>query len=225
MNLGRLVPPNWNHVLTHPLSGVTLASAVPVILGIRWYTGYDTPVQGTDGKWRIRLKGTVRGGHCICVEPAGEPDKPAWHVYYDQGETPSCEGHGHSRAMSILTGKTYDAFWLYDDARRKEGTYPTGEGSTNVNACAALKSWGDHYETGVHEIAEPWKAGVPGAGIKSYHWASHANEVLQALGLPSATEVALLNSWGTAYPQRVYLPVEDLQTALTQEGEASCLIR
>jgi hypothetical protein len=221
--LGRLVPPDFDHVLKYPLSDVKLATPVPAVLGINWYEGFDTPVLGTDGKYRIKISGKVRGGHCICVEPAGEPDREAWHVFYNQGPEDSCEGYGHSRAMSILTGRTFNAPWLYDDARRKEGTYPNGEGSTNRNACAALVSWGDHFEDGAHCVRTPWSRGVPGMEIPSYHWATHANEVLTALGLPSATEVALLNSWGTGYQQRVYLDVSDLQTLLTQEGECGVI--
>src|SRR5271156_841638 len=114
MKLGRITPPDWDHVLKYPLSAIDLTTFTPVVLGIQWYTGFDTPVQGTDGKWRIKLSGTVRGGHCICVEPIGLPDKTAWHTFYNQGQEGACEGFGHSRAMSLLTGRTFNAFWLYD---------------------------------------------------------------------------------------------------------------
>ena len=223
--LGRNTPSDWNHVLTHPLSAITVPTPTPVVLGIAWYEGFDSPVQGTDGRFRIKISGSVRGGHCICVEPRLPDDHAAWHIFYNQGQEGACEGFGHSRAMSLLTGRTYNAFWLYDDARRKEGTYPNGEGSTNRNACAALKSWGDHPENGPECVRVPWNNHTSSVGITSYHWATHANEVLAALGLPAATEIALLNSWGAAYPQRVYLSVEDLQTLLAQQGEASVLIR
>ena len=225
--LGRTVPPDWNHVLKHPMSAglITVPTPVPVVLGVNWYEGFDNPVQGTDGKYRIKIKGGVRGGHCICVEPKLPIDHLGWHSFYDQGSEGACEGFGHSRAMSLMTGKTYNAFWLYDDARRKEGAYPNGEGSTNRSACAALKSWGDHFETGPACVRTPWKKGVPGAGITSYSWITHANEALAVLGLSDANEVALLNSWGVSYPQRVYLDVADLQRLLSESGEASVLVR
>src|ERR1017187_8854331 len=118
--LGRLTPPDFNHVLTHPLSAVAVTTPTPVVLGINWYEGFDTPVKGTDGKFRIKISGSVRGGHCICVEPQQPIDHLGWQTFYNQGTEGACEGFGHSRAMSLLTGKTFDAFWLYDDARRKE---------------------------------------------------------------------------------------------------------
>ncbi len=223
--LGRIKPPDFDHVLKYPIKVSKLTAPLPVVLGINWYEGFDNPVKGKDGRYRIKISGEVRGGHCICVEPAVLKDLPSWHVFYDQGEEGACEGFGHSRAMSLLTGHTFSAFWLYDDARRAEGTYPGEEGATNRYACAALKKWGDHYQSGAHCVREPWKIGASGTGIKSYHWATHANEVLAALQLPHVNEIALLNSWGTEYEQRVYLSVSDLQRLLTEEGEASVLVR
>ncbi len=225
--LGRIKPPDYDHVLKYPAQVEHLVGLpTPVVLGINWYEGFDNPVQGTDKKWRIKISGEVRGGHCICVEPASPSDRTSWHTFYDQGEEGACEGFGHSRAMSLLTGRTYNGFWLYDDARRKEGTYNEGDvGATNRGTCAALKSWGDHYQDGEHCVRTKWATNVPGTGIKSYRWATHTNEVLQALSLTNVNEVALLNSWGTEYPQRVYLSTSNLQRLLTEEGEASILVR
>jgi hypothetical protein len=51
-------------------------------------------------------------------------------------------------------------------------------------------------------------------------WATTAEEVCSALGRPNAQAVPLLNSWGEAYPETVWLPVDTLERLLQEEGEA-----
>ena len=233
--LGRNTPPDFEHVEKYPLTAVPAEQRpvhVPVVPGTNWYTCMDTPVRGTDGRWRIDASnpGSIRGGHCYCLEPPGEPDPESNHIWYDQDGEPACEGFGHSRAMSLLKKEEFDAFWLYDDARRAEGTYPEGEGAYNRSTCAALKLWGDHPD--LHEYnpdvieREPWRPHVPAVGIASYHWATTIEEVLATLGFPPSTgEVPILNSWGRdGYPHRVYVPGEFLQRLINEEGEVSVLI-
>jgi hypothetical protein len=234
-SLGRTIPPDFDHVAKYPLSALAPQARpthVPVAVGVNWYTSFDSPVQGADGRWRIPASnlGTVRGGHCFCLEPAPQPGQPGgeqearpWWTYYNQGEEGACEGFGHARVLTLLYRKTFDAFWLYDDARRAEGAYPNGEGSTNRACCQALVKWGAHYEIGAHCKRTPWRLNVPGVRIAAYRWATTAQEVLDALGIVGE-EIPFLNSWGTEYPERVLMPAVTLERLLKENGEADVLI-
>ncbi len=236
--LGRNKPTDFSHVVAHPAAealGTVITTPTAVVAGTDWMTGFDVPVLGTDGKYRISIKAgsEVRGGHCYCFEPAGEPDKERAWIFYNQGQEGACEGFGNSRAMTLLNaGNLYDAFWLYDDARRIEGAFPSGEGSTNKAAAEALKRWGDHPaaadEKPLAEVIErvPWSQGIPSTGIKSYHWATSVEEIRQALGFSATVEeFPLLNSWGKQlYPHRTYMSAEDIDTLLGEGAEYTILV-
>jgi hypothetical protein len=205
---------------------------VPVTIGIPWFTAFDSPIE-RDGEYYFPTGnlGTVRGGHCTCLEPApqngqpgGEQDESAWWAFYNQGEEGACEGFGHARSLSLLYRKTFDAFWLYDDARRIEGTFPSGEGSTNRAVAEALVKWGAHYETGQVAARTSWHTGVPGVKIAGVRWATTWQEVLETLGFKEGP-VPLLNSWGTAYPKRVLVPDEvGVQLIEREDGEADIFV-
>ena len=232
--LGRNKPPDQRHIEKYPLSALPpeiRPTHVPVCPGTNWYTDMDEPVQGADGIWRITtLNGSIRGGHCYCLEPAPDPTQPNkeqdtdanWTIF-NQAETPACEGFGHARQVSLVHGKTFDAFWLYDDARRAEGAYPNGEGSLNRSALSAMQKWGAHTSA---DPSKPvaWHPNAPGVYplVTAYRWATTAQEVLTALGV-TGEEVTILNSWGTAYPHRVKLPASLLERLLHEEGEADVI--
>ena len=228
--LGRLTPPDFEHVEKYPLTAEDLAAIVEPragALGINWYTSFDNPVKGSDGRYRIKISGTVRGGHCICAEPVPTPEQDtyAYHVFYNQGETPACTGFGTSRVITLTKRVTLNAFWLYDDARRIDGDYPSGEGSYVRSAFAAAKKWGAHREGGEVCKPEPWHMGDPGVQISSYKWITSAEQLRELLGYsPSVVELPLLNSWGTDYPETVYIDLDDVDTLLKQEGEAGTVI-
>lgn len=219
--LGRLVPPDWQHVVKHPFTAAT-NTGVAVIGGFNWYEGYDNPTKGRDGRFRVRISGGIRGGHCTAFEPAdvGEQDAWAFHVFYDQGQEGACTGFGTSRAISLKTRRRYDGFWVYDDARRIEHTYPEGEGAYVRDALKAAVQWGAHFENSVNCVRTPWNNHTPGTQIKSYHWCTSAEQVRIALGYPPTIgEIPLLNSWGTSYPETVYVSLGDVQRLLNEEGE------
>lgn len=241
--LGRHAPKDFAHVAAHPVAELGdpgLLLPTPVVAGTDWFTSFDPTaiVQGADGKYRVSITpgASVRGGHCYCLEPIGEPDTGLAWIFYNQGAEGACEGFGNSRAMTLLTGgNLYDAFWLYDDARREEGTFPEGEGSTNRATAEVLRRWGDHpaaadgSELKVDEPVirrVPWRMGIPSKGIKSYHWATSVEQIRQALGYDASVgEFPLLNSWGkNDYPHRVYMPAETIDTLLTQGAEYTVLV-
>jgi hypothetical protein len=237
--LGRLTPPDFDHVAASPLKalGAEAPTCVPVSLGIPWYTSFDSPVQLPDGSWHLPAAngnlGTVRGGHCVCLAPMGavRTDEKAWWRFYNQGQEGACEGFGHSRAMTLLRRETFDAFWLYDQARRLEGTYPDGEGTTNKAVCEVLEQQGLCTQTGA--VAERVDTELPvqdadgvveeRLGISRFRWATTAEEVCNALGRPNALAVPLLNSWGESYPEVCWLPVDTLERLLHEEGEADVI--
>jgi hypothetical protein len=234
MPLGRNTPSDYHHVEAFPLDALApeeQPTHQAVAPGVNWYTGFDTPVKGDDGKYRLPSKrlGTIRGGHCVCLEPAPQPGQPgseqdtlSWWAFYNQGQEGACEGFGHARRFSLLHRKTFDAFHLYDDARRIEGTYPGGEGTTNKAICEALKRWGIHAQTGhvAHRSSRPVANPI---AIGTFRWAKTADEVLAVLGYTSGTEVPLLNSWGHAYPERVYIAPETIERLLREGGECDVL--
>lgn len=229
--LGRLYPKHFDHVEKYSLDVAAHTPGVqPVAPGTNWYEAFDSPAKGQDGKWRIRSSrlGNIRGGHCYCLCPPTLVAKDIWQRFYNQGQEGACEGFGHSRRFSLLTGKTFDAFHLYDDAQRIEGTYvPNGgsadEGSTNDACCQALKKWGVHPQTGdvahrVNVASEPHPA-----AISTYRWATTAGQILTVLGISSGGEIPLLNSWGEDYPHVVYMPPEVLERLLHEGGECDVI--
>jgi|HubBroStandDraft_6_1064221.scaffolds.fasta_scaffold03612_3 hypothetical protein len=231
--LGRNTPSNFDHVTAAPISELAAAPVdVPVSIGTNWYTSFDAPTQVSDGSWHLpdakSNLGTVRGGHCTVLAPMGyfkyaSPTIRAslWR-WYNQGQEGACEGFGHAHAQSILrAGACFDAFWLYDQARKREGTYPSGEGTTNRAVCEVLEQIGLRQSTA--PVAEREVDDGPvetSLGISAVAWATTAEEVCNALGRPNAQAVPLLNSWGEDYPETVWLPVDTLDRLLQEEGEA-----
>lgn len=230
--LGRNLPQHYDHVEKYGLDlAVHTPTVQPVAPGFNWYTSFDAPKKGRDGKfylpsWRL---GTIRGGHCVCLPPPSllSRDNEALHHFYDQGQEGACEGFGHARRFSLLFGKTFDAFHLYDDGQKAEGSYlPNGgsadQGTTNDAICQALKKWGIHTQTGTVAHRSTHLAASPLA-VVSYRWAKTAHDILAVLGETTGSAVPLLNSWGDAYPEVVYMPPETLERLMREGGECDVL--
>lgn len=230
--LGRIAPPDFEHVEKYPLAALAQAAPVnvPVAIGINWYSNFDTPERQSDGTYLIgRGKlGTIRGGHCVCLEPAtrGEVDAKAWWTFYNQGQEGSCEGHGHSRMASLLFRKRFDAVWLYNEARKIDGDPdPNHEGTTNRAALEVLRTQGHRVAHGTVTTALTSSDKVAQKyGCAAYRWATSAEQIAAALGLdPKIQYVTLLNSWGTEYPERVRLPLDTLHRLVNEAGEAGVI--
>lgn len=229
---GRLVPTNYDHVESYGLNLQDHTPAIqPVAPGVNWYTGFDSPVQGSDGLWRVPSKklGTIRGGHCICLVPPSllERDTEAFHRFFNQGKEGACEGFGHARRDAIVFGQTFDAFHLYDDGQRIEGTYDrfvsTDEGTTNDAVCQAMKKWGVHPQDG--EVAHRANVATePHPRAESaYRWATTADQILAVLGITDGGEIPFKNSWGDDYPFTTYMDPSVLERLLREGGEADVL--
>lgn len=236
--LGRVYPKHFDHVEAHPLRDEDVATPKiqPVAPGANWYTSFDSPTLGSDGKYYVPSKklGTIRGGHCFCYCPPTmlARDTAAFYEFFNQGEEGACEGFGHSRRFALLFGVTFDPLHLYDDAQRIEGTYkPNGgsgdAGTTNDAACKALAKWGVHEQVGPKVAAR-----VPLSKddenvvrkIGSYKWATTVDQILAVLGITDGGPIPMKNSWGHDYPQTVYFPPETVERLLKEGGECDVLV-
>ncbi|ASR37709.1 hypothetical protein BAY61_24920 [Prauserella marina] len=238
--LGRFIPDDWRHVERYPLSALAVEqqpTAVPVVIGVNWYTEFDTPVQdGTSKEWFIARGGsgsltTVRGGHCVCLEPGGDQDRQEWRVFYDQGSEGACVGFGWSRCMTILNkGELYAARWLWDRAKETDEwpqTNPGDDEGTSVRAAAEILVSAGHvdWETGYAGDDYRERADYtpdPGDGLTAFRWAADVDEVHRVLGNARGDElgaVTILNSWGEDYPERVWLPDDVLDRLIQEDGE------
>jgi hypothetical protein len=227
--LGRHKPDNWDHLATKPLGAAMPGRPMPVAIGVNWYTSFDNPVQLHDGSWHLpnttyQDLGTVRGGHCVCLAQMGGVKllNDAWWRFYNQGQEGACEGFGHAKAQTLEKGVTFDPWFLYDEARRLEGTFPVGEGTTNRAVVRVLEADGAPEQRGP-QVATRGAPDGPRARVAAMRWTISVEEVLAALGRPNAHAVPMSNSWGEDYPLVVWMPVPTLDRLLQEEGEADCV--
>lgn len=224
--LGRKFPKTFDHVDKWALGELT-PTVQPVAPGISWYSSFDEPVKGKDGRYVLKTRslGSIRGGHCVCFVPPSmlSKDTPAFYKFFNQKAEGACEGFGHARRYAILSGKTTDAFHLYSDATRIEGTYPSDEGTTNDACCQALRKWGLHMQQGVeaHRIDVRSEPVVEHA--TAYRWATTVDQVWAALGITDGSPAPFVNSWGSYYPHVVYCPPETFARLLREGGECDIL--
>ncbi|GLZ35367.1 hypothetical protein Lesp02_75540 [Lentzea sp. NBRC 105346] len=233
--LGRYVPDDWRHVDSYPLSALEAPpTRVPVVIGVNWYAEMDKPAKdersGELFLARDKKLSRIRGGHCVCLEPGEGPDQTEWQKFYDQGQEGACVGFGWSRAMSILNGGKYAARWLWSRAKEKDEwpeTKPGDNEGTSVRAAGeqlvALGHvpWQESYAADDYQKRFGYKAEAQ-HGIAAFRWAKTVDEVHAVLGNKRADElgaVPILNSWGTGYPIRVWLPDEVFARLISEDGE------
>ncbi len=236
-SLGRRQPPDFDHVEKYPLSALRSADVptrVPVVIGVDWWTNFDVPVKDGSRYWIGRGDlGEIRGGHCVCI-PSRQRDLRAWHGFYDQGSEGACVGFGTSRMMSLLNRRRYEARWLWDRAKEIDDWPDTNPGDSNgTSVRAALdilvnrgnvewrRSYANHDASG-RSAHQPQEL----AGISAYRWATTADEVLGVIDVPTATRlgaVPIVNSWGNAYPRKVWMPGETLQRLIDDYGEVGLI--
>jgi hypothetical protein len=209
---------------------------VPVVIGVNWYAEFDKPEPDENGDNFVARGGAdsltqVRGGHCVCLEPGGEPDPEEWWDFYDQGQEGACVGFGWSRCMSILNaGDLYAARWLWDRAKDSDQwpeTNPGDNNGTSVRSAgdvlqdAGHVDWSEPYADDDHTARADYTAD-PDDGVTSFRWAQSVDEVHSALDNPKADQlgaVPFLNSWGRNYPHRTWMPDDVLDRLMREEGE------
>ncbi len=236
--LGRVEPPNFDHVAKYPLTLATIpAPPTPITIGINWYTDFDSPVQDSDGQWWLApngITGTVRGGHCTCLKPDQIKDAAAWWDFYNQGAEGACVGFGSSRYRTLLTGRKFDARWLWDQAKLIDpfpDTNPGDDNGTTVNAgMAVLRSLG-HV---------PWSRSAqavdgdyvkrdqltpdPKFKIATTRWATTVDQMRVVLSSPENDRrqaFRMLNSWGRGFPHGTWLPYKVMERLLAENAEAA----
>jgi hypothetical protein len=202
-----------------PLTAATTPVKVPVTIGVNWYRAFDTPTKDKSGHYWIAQGtdlGPIRGGHCVCLKPAGVTDPSSWWDYYNQGAEGACVGFGSSRMMSLLNRKRYDARWLYKEAQLVDewGSTPPEEGTSVRAGMDILRKRG-------HRIRRDGVSGPVRAveGIAANRWATSVDQVLDVLGYGHLNYVDILNSWGRGYPHLVRMPVTVLDRLLREDGE------
>ncbi len=239
--LGRLIPDDWEHVERYPLAALPpeqRPAKRPVVIGVNWYTEFDRPERDEgSGEYFVARGGAgsltqIRGGHCVCLEPGGEPDPEAWWEFYDQGAEGACVGFGWSRCMSILNKELYAARWLWDRAKASDewpDTNPGDDNGTSVRAAGDVLrrsghvDWkneyaGDDYTEREHYTPEFID------GITRFRWARSVEDVHAVLGNDKADQlgaVPFLNSWGRDYPHRTWMPDDILDRLMREEGEVA----
>lgn len=224
--LGRLVPADWEHVERYSIAALPAGSQpknVPVVIGVNWYSAFDEPQARMEKGRRVFYVapdgelGSLRGGHCVCLEPLQPRDAYDWVDYYNQGHEGACVGFGWSRAMSLLNRTRYDARWLYREAQKVDEWEGEQYEGTSVRAAADVLRARGHRRMVRGQSREESMDG----GIAANRWAQSADEVLRALGTPGRDYVTFLNSWGREYPRRVRMPGEVLAKLIEQEGEVA----
>lgn len=225
--LGRRVPPDWEHYTKYPLTATTAPAApVPVVIGVNWYSSFDAPVRDGNGRYWIgrgTSLGRIRGGHAVCVPADHGDDARAWWEWYDQGKEGACVGFAASRMMSHLNRKRYDARKLWNRAKQIDewpDTNPGDDSGTSVRAALDILATEGHWRVYRGRTAPLARH----EGISVYRWARTADDVLAVVQnrlYERLGAVAILNSWGRAYPKVVFMPLETLQRLINEDGEVA----
>lgn len=239
--LGRFIPDDWAHVETYPLTALPpeeRPTRRPVVIGVNWYSEFDNPaVDEQTGEYFVARGGAgsltqIRGGHCVCLEPGGEPDPDEWWGFYDQGAEGACVGFGWSRCMSILNKELYAARWLWDQAKEADEwpeTQRCDENGTSVRAAGNVLSktghvdWQDEYADDDCTERDDYQPEFID-GIKRFRWARSVDDVHRVLDNERADElgaVPFLNSWGSGYPHRTWLPDDVFDRLMQEQGEVA----
>jgi hypothetical protein len=219
--LGRVAPPDLDHIMKYALSDISEDAPVnaPVNLGIPWMSNFDKPVEKVINGGTIYVigegnLGSERGGHAICAQPPSMQDDPAFVKFYNQGQTPECVGYSVCRGQSLEKGVLFNPVWMYNAARNTEGNHSEEGGSTVRAAMHVLLKKG----------AKPFgqKEPVLIDGVSAYRWAITWDEVRKALGVPDEQDgVDLDQSWGDeGYPPHVRITDEAGEWCLQNGGEA-----
>ena len=244
--LGRRVPTNFDHVDKYPLSAApegAITTKIPVAIGVNWYSDFDRPVQysftnddgSTSQRWVVAskgIKGSIRGGHCVCLKPGSRSDPLEWWDFYDQGMEGACVGFGSSRMMSLMNRVKYNARWLWDWAKAVDewpDTNPGDDNGTSVHAAMAILrakghvAWASSQENLTYRQRDALTPKTM-AGISAYRWATTVDEVRGVLDSPLNDKMQafpFLNSWGRDYPHIVWMPYTVFQRLINEDGEVA----
>jgi hypothetical protein len=223
--LGRRPPTDHIHVSKYGLTAETIPDKpTPVIAGTDWWTGFDRPLWDRAGFWYVPDEGLGRnrGGHAYCFQPDAVHDSVDWYRWYDQGQEGACVGFAISRAMSLLNRERYDARWLYKEAQRIDEW--AGEDYDGTSVRAGLDVVRERGHRNVYRgVTRPVHAEN---GIVRNRWATSVEDAIAAMHSPRYLKLGrapLLNSWGVAYPRRVWMSLDTLGRLLKEGGELAVI--
>jgi hypothetical protein len=230
-DLGRRVPTDWTHVDKYPLAALP-PEEVPVrqgvILGVNWYEAFDSPQDvgpfyssrsfiGTESDW-----GSVRGGHAIFLPALGSSDTRAWWKFYDQNDDTwpdykpgACTAFSLCRLQSHNNRKRYNPYPIYLRSQVVDDFDGSDYEGTSVRAAFDV----------VRQLGLPMANRDRGSmnfstkeGITANRWLTSVEEIRTVTGRFEGA-FPLLQSWGTWYPRRVWIPEEALARLLAEDGE------
>jgi hypothetical protein len=230
--LGRLIPPDFEHVSKYPLISSVTGNRTPdvpvsVQIGINWFNDFDNPIYDAKsrrwwiGKNKTNL-GKFRGGHSITIPHDHTKHLVAWWKKYDQGNFGACVGFAASQLMSMMNRKFYDGFWMWDESKKVDGFADTNPGDNNGTTVRAAF---DVLRDKGHVIIRGDKKSQPilQEGIVSVNrWSTDFQEILNALKNPLYDQLGaapITNNWNVSYPHIVWMPGETHQLMMDQFGE------
>jgi hypothetical protein len=209
--LGRLIPRRLAHVEAYPLTALSAEERPtrrPVVIGVNWNSEFDNPALDDEtGEYFVARGGPgsltqIRGGHCVCLEPGGEPDPEERWDFYDQGAEGACVGFGWSRCMSTLNQELYAARWLWDRSKEADEWPETNPGDNNGTSCRAaggVLSQSGHVDSS-DDYADDDASARAGyqpesiEGIKRFRWARSVGHVHRVLGMAGQMSLARCRS-------------------------------
>lgn len=236
--LDRVPSATSEHIDKYPLTLATLPDKpTSMVLGVNWYTNFDSPVKRTvNGKAMYVIGdgdlGSVRGGHAICGRNWKVTDSQAWMLYYNQGQEGRCAEFSGLRVLSQLHRKRYDltSRWHYHTAQESDewpGCFlghngPVYEGTSVRAMLEVFRSKGAIPSQGKKSLTLDTAPPLvkQSEGIAAYRWATSWANVRAALNVPdSLPGVPLNNSWGLGYPKEVILLDAAGERLLKEDGE------
>lgn len=238
--LKRYIPKDWSHVEKHPLTAsiIETVKPAPIVVGVNWYSAFDTPRKEKDGRFWVgknsdRL-GYVRGGHCICMPSNGKLDTWENYIYYNQGAEGACVGFGSSRAMSLLNKKLYNAWWLWDEAKLSDDftdTNPGDENGSTVRAAMDVLRFKGHVawnnnQAGLSVSDRDNLIANKSDGIVANKWATSVDDLFSVLQNPlyeKLEAIPFVNSWGTSYSWFTWVPCKIWERLLKEDGEMTMI--
>lgn len=235
--LGRLIPPNFDHVDSHPLQLANLpTSPSPIFAGTNWYDGMFEPVWDERGKfWYLREDnlGAIAGGHAYIFKPAGLTDPVSWWHYHNQLNTSKCVAFSVIRGMALLNRKRYDPEDVYLRAQRDYDPWPgTDYDGTTVSAGLDVARRDGLIRVRGGKLSS---AGIdPTEGIERNRWTLSVEDMAFAMHSPHYLDLGrfpMLQSWGHAghregtrwvglgWPHIVWVPVGLIDRLAREDAE------
>ena len=221
--LGRIPPADDRHLRRFSLTPET-APAVPspLVLGINWYSAFDSPELVSGSYWigRGSSWGRIRGGHAICAPQLGVTDTLGWWRFYDQGNEGACVGFAVSRAQTLMNRERYDAFWTYHQAQRIDEWPGEDYDGTSVRAGMEVARTLGLVDRSKSTPGLP----DPADGISAYRWPRSIEEAAACLSPGDQGKkvldrgwIAFLNSWGEWYPHLTRMSLETAERLFFRE--------